>query len=235
MSAPVAQTTGTAAVAEAAAEHHQGHHPALQHHFENLEQQADAATLAMWLFLVTEILLFGGLFVGFAIYQTWYPELWHAAHKKLDPVLGTVNTVVLLVSSFTVAYAIRMAQLGKQRATSWLLGATIALAGVFLVVKYFEYSHKIHEGLLPGAAFSHAELAAQFSNAHVFFSFYFLMTGLHGLHVLAGMIVLGGLLWKNARGAYSPEYFTPLEMGGLYWHLVDIIWIFLFPLFYLIK
>ncbi len=240
---------------------HAGHHPRLQHHFENMDQQADAASLGMWLFLVTEVLLFGGLFVGFAVYQSWYPEMFKAAHETLDMPLGLLNTIVLITSSLTVAYSVRTAQLGKRKATSALLAATIVLAGVFLCVKYVEYSHKAHVGTLPGKHYMYeADLAKQpqfqdadaraayqkehypeafalkqkFPNVHQFFSFYFLMTGLHGLHVVFGMIVLGWLLWRNMRGDFDPDYFTPIEMGGLYWHLVDMIWIFLFPLFYLI-
>jgi cytochrome c oxidase subunit 3 len=258
MSAP----TATAVEAK---EHGAGGHghanPNLLHHFENMEQQADAATLGMWLFLVTEVLLFGGLFVGFAIYQSWYPEMWKAAHETLNWKLGCLNTIVLIISSFTVAYSVRTAQLNKRGATSALLVATIALAGVFLVVKYFEYSHKAHEGTLVGAHYMydrglaateeyadpdkraayqkehypHAyELKEKYPNVGVFFSFYFLMTGLHGIHVVIGMIVLAWILWRNMRGHFSRDYFTPVEMGGLYWHLVDMIWIFLFPLFYLI-
>lgn len=206
------------------------HH--LEHHFHDVEQQRESAKLGMWIFLLTEVLLFGGLFVAYSIYRAWHPELFHNAHVHLDVTLGALNTVVLITSSITMALAIRNMQLGLKRATMINLGITIALALVFLVVKYFEYSHKIHLGQLPGKFYTFEGIAG--SNPHIFFSIYFLMTGLHGIHILGGIATIGWLMWRTARNHFSPEYYTPIEMTGLYWHLVDLIWIFLFPLFYLI-
>lgn len=204
----------------------------LQHHFTNMKQQKDSAKLGMWLFLVTEVLLFGGLFVAYSIYRAWNPDLFHNAHYHLSTLAGATNTVVLITSSVTVALAIRYMQLGNKKATLINLGITLALAAVFLVIKYFEYEHKIHLGQLPGKYYTYTGIEG--SNPHVFFSIYFLMTGLHGFHVLGGIGVITWMIKRTARGDFSPEYYTPIEMTGLYWHLVDLIWIFLFPLFYLI-
>ncbi|MFH2054837.1 MAG: cytochrome c oxidase subunit 3 family protein [bacterium] len=209
-----------------------GHPAHLQHHFSDSEQQRESAKLGMWVFLLTEVLFFGGLFVAYAVYRSWNPDLFHEAHKQLDVVLGTVNTVALITSSLTIALAIRAMQLGNKKQTIWLLVITLLLACVFLVIKYFEYSHKFHLGQLPGKFYTFTGIKG--TNPHVFFSVYFAMTGLHGIHVIAGIGVIGWLLRRTIRGDFSPEYYTPIEMTGLYWHLVDIIWIFLFPLFYLI-
>ncbi|MDH3889759.1 MAG: cytochrome c oxidase subunit 3 family protein [candidate division Zixibacteria bacterium] len=206
------------------------HH--LEHHFADVEQQRESAKLGMWIFLLTEVLLFGGLFVAYSIYRAWNPDIFHNAHVHLDVTLGALNTVVLIISSVTMALAIRSMQLDLKRATLINLGITLALALVFLIVKYFEYSHKIHLGQLPGKFYSFEGVAG--SNPHIFFSIYFLMTGLHGIHILGGMATIGWIMWRTTRDHFSPEYYTPIEMTGLYWHLVDLIWIFLFPLFYLI-
>ncbi len=207
--------------------------PNLQHHFADMEQQKDSAKLGMWLFLLTEVLLFGGLFCAYAIYRSWNPDLFHNAHKQLDVVLGTINTVVLITSSVTMALAIRSMQLGQKRWTIINLVATLALAGTFLVIKYFEYAHKFHLGQLPGKYYTFTGVEG--TNPHVFFSVYFMMTGLHGIHVIAGMGVITWILYRTVKNQFSPSYYTPIEMTGLYWHLVDLIWIFLFPLFYLIS
>jgi cytochrome c oxidase subunit 3 len=299
----------------------------------------------MWLFLVTEILLFGGMFVAYAIYRAWYPELYEEASTQLDTVLGAFNTLVLLTSSLTVAWAIRGAQLDNRKVLFWNLVATVVLAGTFMVVKYFEYTHKFDLGIFPGKHFvleegvttvsgevtqaldpaneaesradaaeigagqsdaglnedetpegvspteaaqepvvipeggehenlseteevtgesavvpspkgahaeaeahaaegehaegehgAHAREGAIFSDprAGIFFSIYYVMTGIHGLHVVIGMIAISILAWQVRRGRYSSVYYTPVENVGLYWHVVDIIWIFLFPLMYLI-
>jgi cytochrome c oxidase subunit 3 len=208
-------------------------HPAhLAHHFSDAYQQRESAKLGVWLFLLTEILLFGGLFVAYAVYRSWNPDMFHNAHLALNIKLGTLNTVVLICSSVTVALAIRAMQLGRKNQTVWLLLTTILLAAVFLVVKYFEYSHKFHLGQLPGKYYTYTGIEG--NNPHVFFSVYFLMTGLHGIHVIAGITFISWILRNTVKGRYSPAYYTPIEMAGLYWHLVDMIWIFLFPLFYLI-
>lgn len=206
------------------------HH--LEHHFSDVEQQRESAKLGMWIFLLTEILLFGGLFVAYSIFRAWYPETFYNAHTHLNVTLGALNTVVLIVSSITMALAIRSMQLGMKRATLINLSITLGLALAFLVVKYFEYSHKFHLGQLPGKFYTFEGIDG--TNPHIFFSLYFLMTGLHGIHILGGMATIGWLILRTNRGHFSPEYYTPIELTGLYWHLVDLIWIFLFPLLYLI-
>jgi cytochrome c oxidase subunit 3 len=268
------ENTEAGGVAEAHAEH-------LAHHFDTAEQQRESGKLGMWIFLSTEILLFGGLFCAYAVYRANHPEIFLYAHRYLDKTLGAINTAVLICSSFTVAWAVRCAQLGRTKGLVRLLAATIVLAGCFLGIKYIEYHHKWKEGLLWGKAF-HAELAkpppapvatpepAPVANPNerslippaaqgpaglakpgerflsessggpprdvqVFFAVYFLMTGLHGIHVIAGMIVLTLVLIRARKGEFGPAYFTPVDLAGLYWHLVDIIWIFLFPLLYLIR
>jgi cytochrome c oxidase subunit III len=233
------------AAAEASREHaghgEHGHHPKyLAHHFDTPIQQLETAKLGMWMFLVTEILMFGGLFAAFILFKSFDTKVFIQAHHHLDKVMGGTNTIVLLTSSLTMALAVRAAQMGKRSQTSMYLLVTIAFAGVFLVVKYFEYSHKIHDGLLPGPYFTnhlhpaapgHAPLPQK---AHVFFSLYFMMTGLHGIHVVIGMVLIFWIWLRNQRGEFMSEYYTPVEIIGLYWHLVDLIWIYLFPLLYLI-
>ncbi len=209
-----------------------GHPSFLQHHFSDVEQQRESAKLGMWLFLVTEILLFGGLFVFYAIYRAWHPEMFINAHTVVNIGMGTTNTIVLITSSVTMALAIRSMQLGKQSQTIWFLVSTLLLAGTFMVVKYFEYAHKFDLGQLPGKFYTFTGIEG--TNPHVFFSAYFLMTGLHGIHVLIGMGIIVWLIIKTRAGMFSPQYYTHIEMTGLYWHLVDLIWIFLFPLFYLV-
>jgi cytochrome c oxidase subunit 3 len=218
---------------------HDGHPPFVAHHFDTPTQQFDSAKLGMWVFIVTEILMFGGLFVAYGLYKAQEPHLFHQAHLHLDRVMGAANTVVLLFSSLTAALAVRSSQVGNRKQTTVLLVVTLLCALAFLVVKYFEYQHKIHLGLLPGRFFTahlheipgHEALPYR---AHVFFSLYFMMTGLHGVHVLIGMSLLAWVLWRNLKGDFSKEYFTPVEIGALYWHLVDLVWIYLFPLLYLV-
>jgi cytochrome c oxidase subunit III len=311
-----------------------GHAKELAHHFENLEDQHESGKQGMWLFLATEVLLFGGLFCAYAVYRSLHPEVFVYAHQYLDKVLGGINTVVLIASSLTMALAVRAAQLGKKKHLVLFLALTLLGACGFLGIKYVEYSHKWHLGLLPGIHYapvedSHATesrahpdggkppldssptlsespdhdslnvvepesevaeaddatlatdaeaevveldepapedeayapptteldaggtapagLASATADAddshgpseeprlvHLFFSIYFLMTGLHGIHVLAGMGVITWVMIRAARGHFRPDYYTPVENVGLYWHIVDLIWIFLFPLLYLI-
>jgi len=210
-----------------------GHSPHLQHHFRDMSQQFDAAKIGMWLFLVTEVLMFGGLFIGYGIMHAKHPAAFQAAHHHLDRILGSVNTIVLLVSSFTMVVAVWAAQTSRVKALIANLWITFGLAGVFLAIKYFEYAHKFHEGLLPGRFYSHVgdTVPGQF----LFFSFYFMMTGLHGIHVVIGMIAILLLLRRAYKGHFSSTYFGPVEITGLYWHLVDLIWIYLFPLMYLVS
>ncbi|MFH5831535.1 cytochrome c oxidase subunit 3 family protein [Halalkalibaculum sp. DA3122] len=204
----------------------------VQHHFVDSEQQFDSAKMGMWIFLVTEILFFGGLFAAYIIYRAWYPELFTLASEELDTLWGGVNTIVLIGSSLTVAMAIKSAQLNQKKGIIINLGITIALAFVFMVIKYFEYTHKFHIGIFPGEFYAYE--AIDHPKAHIFFSLYYMMTGLHGIHVVIGIGLMVWLLVKASKGAFHSEYYTPVEITGLYWHLVDIIWIFLFPLFYLI-
>ncbi len=296
-------------MAEAGAHHDaHGHHPSLQHHFDTPEQQFESGKLGMWLFLATEILLFGGLFVAYAVYRGNHPEIFDFGHRFLDKKMGAMNTVILLTSSLTMAWGVRAAQLGQQRLLKVLLSLTLLGGAGFMVIKFFEYREKFEHHLLWGMRYesplhhgeqdaaaahggeataaaepvaeteaaaadpaqgvlattpagvkierstnpapaagpeglavaeSEAEAAGHASgpeprNVQIFFGIYFLMTGLHGLHVLVGMIAIGWVLLKAARGVFGPQYFTPVDLVGLYWHLVDLIWIFLFPLFYLI-
>ncbi|MEL6443183.1 MAG: cytochrome c oxidase subunit 3 family protein [Bacteroidota bacterium] len=242
----MASSTATVAAPAHDAHGHDDHHghdhpPHLKHYFVTSEQQFEAAKLGMWLFLVTEILLFGGMFVAYGIFRAWYPELFAEASTQLDTVMGATNTLVLLLSSFTVAFAIRGAQTDNQKVLFWNLVATVALAGVFMVIKYFEYTHKFDLGIFPGAAFNPTsdvvnptEGIFAHPRAGVFFSIYYVMTGIHGFHVLIGMVAISILAWKARQGKYTSAWYTPVENVGLYWHVVDIIWIFLFPLMYLI-
>ncbi len=336
--ADVVQSSVAAAAHNAAHAHAHGHSPYLAHHFDTPVQQFDSGKLGMWLFLATEVLLFGGLFCAYAVYRANHPEIFLFAHKYLDVFWGGVNTVILLASSFTMAYAVHCSQTNRRIGLIAGLALTLAGGAGFMIIKYVEYRHKFHVGLLPGenytfdpvkyatehgddhgatgatgtqkeaphaagdksaaatgaaqvtadapavgggmtpagstdasAAAAGAALAvavtppgepersiiqpksrgpvglaqpvdphhaapasADAKNVHIFFGIYFLMTGLHGIHVLAGMAVIAYLLVKSLQGAYSSEYFTPVDLGGLYWHLVDLIWIYLFPLLYLI-
>jgi cytochrome c oxidase subunit III len=209
-----------------------GHHPALQHQFETMEQQQESATLGMWLFLVTEIMFFGGLFMAYLLYRVWYPAAWAEGSLELDILLGGINTVVLIGSSVTMVFAVRSAQLGRSKAiVNWLL-ITMLLGGVFLVIKGFEYAHKFEAGHVPGPNF-HME-GPHAKQVEIFLSLYFAMTGLHALHMIIGFGLLSVIAWMAYRKRFSPEWYSPVEMAGLYWHFVDIVWIFLFPLLYLV-
>jgi cytochrome c oxidase subunit 3 len=223
------------------ADHHaHGSHPSfLAHHFDTPAQQFDAAKLGMWAFLAQELLFFSGLFVFYGIYRSWYPHTFSEASHQLDRTMGTVNTLVLLVSSLTAALAVRSAQLGKKDQTTTYLVITILCAFIFLGVKYFEYKHKFEAGLLPGKYFHpvqhHLAPGTHLGpEGHVFFSVYFMMTGVHALHIIVGIGVLTWILIRNLRGEFSKEFFTPVDIVALYWHLVDLVWIYLFPLLYLI-
>jgi cytochrome c oxidase subunit 3 len=209
------------------------HHPALAHHFDNLAQQKEASTLGMWVFLLTEVLFFGGLFITYLVYRLWYPEAFAAASHTLDITLGTVNTAVLIGSSLTMALAVFASQVGNRRQLMFFLVATMVLGAVFLGIKGVEYSHKFHEHHVPGAAF-HFEIEELSRHAQIFFSLYFVMTGLHALHMIIGLGIMTWMLIWSWRGIITPEYASPIEISGLYWHFVDIVWIFLFPLLYLI-
>ncbi len=210
--------------------------PHFQHHFTTMEQQQDTTKLGMWLFLATEILLFGGLFVGFGLMQQRYPREFVEAHEHLTRWQGALNTIVLLFSSFTMVMAVDSAKNNKRSKTVGYLAVTIVCACVFLVVKYFEYAHKFEEGWLPGKFYHGEHDAIPGSHGYAtFFAFYFMMTGLHGIHILAGIGLLSWILFRARKGEFNSVYYTPVDLVGLYWHIVDVIWIYLFPLFYLIQ
>jgi cytochrome c oxidase subunit III len=274
-----------------------GASPHLAHHFATPKQQYDSAKSGMWLFLSTEILLFSGLFCAYAVYRANHPDVFIYAHQFLDKTLGGINTLVLILSSLTAAWAVRAAQLGQRRLLIGLLAATLVCGFCFLGIKGIEYEHKWKHGLLPGKSF-HPELSSepeampdaghstappaaagpedplqirakmappargpaglakpvpargrtasgrhgsetspadQPRNVQVFFSIYFAMTGLHALHVIGGMTAFAVLLIRASKGHFSPDYYTPVDLTALYWHLVDLIWIYLFPLLYLIR
>jgi len=335
--APTTNSPDAHGTAPGSAPGHDHEHPwFLGHHWANPGQQFEAGKLGMWLFLATEVLLFGGLFCGYAVWRGNHPELFKFGSQYLNTALGATNTAVLIASSLTMAWAVTAAQQNKQALLKIMLLLTLAGAVTFLVIKYFEYTHKFHEGIYPGMAYyglpgesSHwfdeqagvfatpqlqapvatpqppppdmppaetpalptaamgpagLNLAAldslQASNsiaesfeltaaeiehpgampaghegeadhaagqpshhlqdpfrprdAHMFFNIYFMMTGLHGIHVAVGIVVISWLFFRASRGEFNEQYFTPVDLGGLYWHVVDLIWIFLFPLFYLI-
>lgn len=224
------------------------YHP--PHHFPSARAEAEASKIGMWLFLATEVLLFAGLFCAYAAYKTLHPEIFKGAHKLLDVKWGAVNTMVLIFSSLTMALAVRAAQLGQRLNTVKFLAITWLCGAAFMGVKYIEYSHKIHVGLVPGQYYDMLGFTREFlekfpqtpmseverlaRGAHQFYGVYFLMTGLHGLHVLIGMAAIGWILVRAVRGTFSPKFYFPVELVGLYWHLVDLIWIYLFPLLYLV-
>ena len=209
------------------------HHPsALAHQFEDLEQQRDATTLGMWVFLTTEVLFFGGLFLLYSVYRSWYPDAFAAASHELLVWAGTTNTAVLITSSLTMALAVNAAQTGRRRALLLFLSCTILLGMVFLGIKAFEYRTEFIEHHVPGFDFRFDPTFAR--TAPIFFSLYFVMTGLHALHMVIGIGIMLVMTWWSWDGTITPEYFAPIEISGLYWHFVDIVWIFLFPLLYLI-
>lgn len=216
-------------------EHGHGDHPAwLAHHFHDGAQQKASVKLGMWAFLVQEVLFFAGLFMAYFAFRYLYPDTWLAAHEFLDWRWGGFNTVVLLTSSLTMALAVRAAQLDDMKGLKRYLWITIACAFGFMIVKYIEYSHKFHEGLLPGKYYSFEGIEG--GAPEIFFSIYFMMTGVHGLHVIIGIgIMLWMLFGPIKKGKVSGAYYPLVENVGLYWHLVDLIWIFLFPLLYLVR
>ncbi len=232
-------------------DHGHAHSKHLAHHFDSLQQQFEAGKLGMWAFIAQEILFFSGLFCAYAVYRYNHPEVFVYAHHFLDTNLGAINTCVLLFSSLTMAWGVRCAQLGQRKGLILCLWLTILCGFGFMGIKYIEYTHKWHEGLLWGThfnpseealrhAFSHGDESAKFipppepANVRTFFAIYFCLTGLHGIHVLVGIGLLFWLLIRSYRGDFSPDNFTAVDFIGLYWHVVDLIWIFLFPLLYLI-
>lgn len=229
-------------------------HRSLQHHFENMEQQREAGTLGMWVFLATEIMFFGGMFLAYTIYRSLYPAAFSSASNHLDITLGTLNTGVLIFSSFTMAMAVYFTQVGHRRAQILCLVITLVLGFTFLGIKAKEYYDKYEDHLIPGTLIPgnpfgpevqqegqpadphklHLLPGATVRQVEMFFWLYFAMTGMHALHMIIGAGLITFLIIFSLRGRYDPEYHSPVEVIGLYWHFVDIVWIFLFPLLYLL-
>ena len=203
------------------------------HHFKNANEEFESCKQAMWIFLVTEVLFFSGLFMAYAVLRVFYPDMMKDVHHLLNWRLGALNTVILICSSLTMALAVSASQRGEKDKIVRNLWLTLMFAGGFLVVKFFEYSHKIHEHILPGALYHYEELKV--AKAPLFFSVYFVMTGIHGLHVIIGMGIIYWLIRRASRNEFGPNYYTPVEITGLYWHFVDLVWIYLFPLLYLVS
>jgi cytochrome c oxidase subunit 3 len=208
------------------------HHYA--HHFKNADHEFLTSKEGIWLFMVTEILMFGGLFVGYFIFHSIYPEMFAEGAKQLDWRMGFTNTLVLIFSSFTMALGIHYIQRGDNKKAVLNLAVTILCGAIFMVIKYFEYTHKFHLGFFPGKFLDVAHVGAQHANLGMYFGFYFLMSGLHGLHVLIGMGLITWVLIRAIRGDFNPHYYTAVEGVGIFWHIIDLIWIFLFPLLYLV-
>jgi cytochrome c oxidase subunit III len=205
---------------------------ALAGQFDDLAQQHEAASLGMWVFLVTEILFFGGLFAGYTVYRAAYSEAFREASHHLDLLLGSINTGVLITSSLTMALAVHSAQEGRRRALTVFLLLTMVIGAVFLGIKVTEYAHKYEQDLVPGIRFAYG--GPHPGQVQLFLIFYFVMTSLHALHLTIGIGLLGVLAFLAGRGHFSADYYSPVETSGLYWHFIDIVWIFLFPLLYLI-
>ena len=212
---------------------HTPHHPYLQHHFDSMAQQAEASTLGMWVFLVTEIMFFGGLFMAYLVYRWQSPLGFQEASHHLNIYWGAANTAILIISSLTMALAVRAAQTSQPVRTQigWLV-STMVLGAAFLGIKAIEYSDKFRDHIVPGPYFQWEGLYPK--PAEQFYSLYFAMTGLHALHMVIGLGIMAVITWMASRKTFDSEYYTPVEVAGLYWHFVDIVWIFLFPLLYLI-
>ncbi|HYK22379.1 MAG TPA: cytochrome c oxidase subunit 3 [Pyrinomonadaceae bacterium] len=229
-------------------------HRSLQHHFENMEQQREAGTIGMWVFLSTEIMFFGGMFLAYTLYRSTYPASFASASNHLDITLGALNTGVLILSSFTMAMAVYFTQIGKGRPQILCLILTLLLGLTFLGIKAVEYYDKYEDHLIPGRLIPgnpynpevqeegqpqdphklHLLPGATVRQAEMFFWIYFAMTGMHALHMIIGAGLITFLIIFSLKGRFDPEYHSPVEVIGLYWHFVDIIWIFLFPLLYLL-
>ena len=207
------------------------HHPALAHHFDDLEQQREAAEMGMWLFLATEVMFFGGLFLAYLIYRWWYPADFAAGSHTMDIPLGAMNTGLLLTSSLTMALAVHAAHESHRKLLVWLLLATIVLGAGFLGVKAYEYHHKFEHGLIP---FFHNADPSMSKGMQTFLNLYFLMTGLHAFHMIIGIGLLATLAVMAWRGGLLAERSIVVHNSGLYWHFVDLVWVYLFPFFYLV-
>lgn len=216
-------------------------HPlALREQFDTVEQQRDASTLGMWIFLITEVMFFGGMFLAYSIYRSKFPYVFDVASSSMNVYLGAVNTVVLLCSSFTMVMAVRSSTLGKTKAIIWWLIFTLIFGCAFLGVKAIEWTEKFHEHHIPGMLNFHLEnlpgatQALDQGAAQIFFALYFCMTGLHALHMVVGVGIISWLIYETSKDKFNAKYMTPVDISGLYWHFVDVVWIFLFPLLYLI-
>jgi cytochrome c oxidase subunit 3 len=209
------------------------HPPELRHHFEQPDQQFESAALGMWTFLVTEIMFFGGLFAAYTIYRAMYPDAFASTSQHMQVIVGGVNTAVLICSSLTMALAVRAGHLGQRNLIVLFLIATMVLGAAFLGIKAYEYHHKWVEHLVPGFNWNYPEVRYQ-RQAQILFFLYFLMTGMHALHMIVGEGLLATITVMAVKRRFSARWSTPVEIVGLYWHFVDIVWIFLFPLLYLI-
>ncbi len=225
----------------AVALHEAGHtgahaHPGygeVRHHFESYAQQKDASTIGMWVFLLTELMFFGGMFMAYFVYRQWYPDAFASASLKTNLWLGAFNTTVLICSSLTMAMAVHSASTGKRLLLVGFLIATLVLGSAFLGVKAYEYHDKWVHHEIPGEHYE-CEGCVDAGHTSLFFALYFGMTGLHASHMIIGAFILLVLIWQSYKGKFSAKWYTPIELFGLYWHFVDIVWIFLFPLLYLI-
>jgi cytochrome c oxidase subunit 3 len=223
------------------------HHPMLQHHFDTMEQQKDASMLGMWIFLVTEIMFFGGMFAAYLVYRYWFYNEFVWGSTSLSIWWGGINTLVLIFSSLTMALAVHCAQLGMRKMLMFFLACTLVLGFAFLGIKGKEYTDKYNEHHIPGHHFHFGEVTMADGSKvdvekdisqqrmQIFFSLYFALTGMHAMHMIIGAGLLSTLLFMAWKGKFSASYYTPVENIGLYWHFVDIVWIFLFPLLYLIS
>jgi cytochrome c oxidase subunit 3 len=218
----------------AAVTHDPHHHPALAHHFDSLEQQTEASLLGMWVFLVTEILFFGGALMTYMVYRRWFPDAFAQASSEIAILPGAINTGVLILSSLTMALAVHAAQTGERTKIMFFIVVTMILGAAFLGIKGYEYHEKFVEGHIPGLGLEFRFEPEYYRPAQIFFSLYFVLTGLHALHMIVGLGIMTWMLIWVKQGVITPEYYSPIEISGLYWHFVDIVWIFLFPLLYLI-
>lgn len=213
----------------------------LQHHFRDMEQQKETATFGMWIFLITEIMFFGGMFCAYLVYRISYPQAWIDGSQRMDINLGATNTAVLIFSSLTMAMSVHSAHLGKKRLLIFFLICTLLLGTVFLCIKGVEYHDHWVNHEVPGQYFSGLDAHGQskgwsdVQHTSLYFALYFAMTGMHALHMIVGAGLLVWLIVASARGKFTPTYFAPVDNVGLYWHFVDIVWIYLFPLLYLIS
>ena len=215
--------------------------PYLAEHFESIEQQEESCTLGMWLFLAQEVMFFGGLFMAYAVYRYMYPEAWHMGSSQLNVVIGGWNTVFLLLSSFTMAMGVYYCQVGNSKWLFRCLLATLLLGITFVTLKWIlEYTPKFHDGVFPGDGWNphgHYAALASFGDQgplQIFFFLYFVMTGMHAFHMIIGFAILLVLMWMTKQNKFGPQRFMPILFFGLYWHFVDIVWVFLFPMFYLV-